>query len=89
MKLKIIKARESWWYSMFVGKEFEIIVGYYKNGYNHTLKFDSLEQLQENINRYGGTNLYYFTDSLLRIHLENTNYKQLIRKQKLEKLNET
>ena len=92
MKFKIVKTKPGWWYNDYVGEEFEITeFAYHKDGANHPLKIETLEQLQENLNEYPNLHMHTSRDPkgnyygqifgggpYWEIHLENTNYQELI-----------
>lgn len=92
IKLKIIRPnQDDWWYNDHVGKTFDIIdFYYYSNGQNYYLNGDikNLQSILECMKKYGNINLYTKTkhNNWLQIHLENTNYKLLLRKAKMEKI---
>jgi hypothetical protein len=95
---------KGWWYEDCIGEEFEITdFAYYNGGANHPLETPkNLKELKEYVEKYG-KNLHMHTSRdpngsyygsvkgggpFWEIHLENTNWKILERKEKLLKLQE-
>ena len=96
IKLKIIKPNKEsgWWYNNHIGEKFEITeFAYYKNGANHSLNhiIKNIEDIQKCIGKYGNVHIHTLFkskeyDGPHQIHLENTNWKILERKAKLNKI---
>jgi len=103
IRLKILKAKKSWWYSDHIGEEFVISeFAYHRNGANHPLNIKNFKELLENVKIYGNS-LHMHTSRdpngsyygpikgggpYWEIELDDTNWKMLGRKEKLIKINE-
>ena len=101
LKIIIIKAKvKCWWYNNYVGKEIEVTEFAYWNGARYPLNIKNFKELIETVNIYG-ENLTLHTSRdpngsyygsvkgggpYWQIHLENTNWKMLERKEKLKKI---
>jgi len=83
MKLKIIKEREFWWYNKHIGEEFDMTIYYYKNGSNHKIEIENIDQIEIDQN-----DVYAVCDGYHEVNIQDTNYKQLQRKNKIQKINE-
>ncbi len=100
VRLKIAKSGDnSWWYNTRIGEEFDIYFKYYLNGQNHELEISNIHDIQKYKDKYGDDLLLFsvvkeeysipFRVSPHQIHLENTNYKYLLRKLKLKMIDES
>ena len=100
MKFKVIKHNDLWWYNNHIQKTFEISsVEYFKGGKKIlACEVDSLigiEYLLDTLKDIDG-DFYLVTDASVyfpetlsksyHINIKDTNYKELLRKKKLQKL---
>ena len=80
------------WYNKHIGEEVKITeFAYYSNGQNYSLNGDikNIQDILTCVKKYGPLNLHARRlnhSDWFQIHLEDTNYKQLIRKTKLKNL---